>query len=192
MTLSSFDPRETERFKYCCGGYRRWELIEAGGEWWWSLASDWGQAHLADVLMPVMARLTLRLDVSQVSNGVCPSHGTVQLCRRIRVGRLGVDGLPFRAESALSVTLERGRLRMGGDDLEEGGVWPLAERYWDQGPITLTLERSPTEVCVHIEGDEVARVNTKPASPALILLTANSAGAPEAGTRFGTLEVARR
>ena len=191
MTLATFHPQEIERFKYCCGGYRRWELVETGGEWWWSLASDWGQAHLADVLVPVVGRRTVRMDVSQVSNGVCPSHGTVQLCRRLRVGRLGVDGLPFRIDSALSVALERGRLRMGGDDLVEGGVWPLAERYWDTGPVTLTIERAPSEVCVRIDGDEIARAETHSARPALILLTGNSAGAPEAGTRFGTLEVCR-
>jgi hypothetical protein len=191
MILSTFHPRETDRFKFCCGGYRRWELIEDGAEWWWRLASDWGLAHVADALVPIRARLDLQLDVSRVDSGSCPGHGTVSLCSRIRISRLGIDGLPFRGDVSLSVQLERGRLRLNGPDLVQPGVWPLDERYWNEGAVDLSVERSASEVQVRINGDEVARASLSSANPALILLSANSAGMPEAGTRFGRLTVTR-
>jgi hypothetical protein len=191
MILSTFHPREVERFLACCGGYRRWELIEDEGSWWWRLASDWGLAHIADVLIPVQARLVVQLDISQTEAGACPGHGTVSFCGRIRVGRLGIDGLPFQSDQRLGVALQRGRLRLSGSELVEPSVVPLHERYWNAGPVSLRIDRYPSQVRVFINDDEVAQAELVRADPALLLLTANSAGMPEAGTRFGQLSVRR-
>jgi hypothetical protein len=191
MTVSTFHPREVDRFLFCCGGYRRWELIEDEEQWWWRLASDWGLAHIADVLMPVQASIRLQIDVSRDEPGACPGHGTLELCSRIREGRLGIDGLPFESETRLGVTLERGRIRLGGPDLVEPGVWPLQERQWKDGPITLRLDRMAKQVRLFIDDEQVAEAPLVSAAPALIMVRANSAGMPEAGTRFGTLEVSR-
>ena len=188
MDTQTFHPRETERFLFCCGGYRRWELVEAGGAWWWELASDWGQAHVADLVVPPSARITARVDVSRPT----AAHGSVELASRVRVGRTGIDGLPFAFQRHLAVRLERGRLRLEGEDLAEPLVQPLAEQYWEKGAVMLEVERTAGHVHIFIEGDQVAEASTLRDGPALVMLTANSAGAPEAGTRFGPVEVTRR
>lgn len=191
MMIASFDPRESERFLFCCGGYRRWELVEGDGEWWWRLASDWGQAHIADAIVPARSRVTARVDVSRSEAGASPSHGSVSLCTRIEPGRLGIDGLPFQADVAVSVGLERGRIRLGGTDVAEACVWPLDEHHWNSGPVNLCIERSDTAVTVYVGDESIGTAALTAARPCLIMVSANSAGVPEAGTRFGTLTVER-
>lgn len=190
MTIG-FDPRESDRFLCCCGGYRRWELVEGDGEWWWRLASDWGQAHIADMVVPTRARISLRVDISRNEANASPAHGSVSLCTRIEPGRLGIDGLPFQADVAIKVGMERGRIRLGGADVDGDFTWPLEEHQWGLGPVDLVLERNDAELIVFIGTEMIGTAKMVRARPSLLILSANSAGMAEAGTRFGFLTVQR-
>ena len=55
----------------------------------------------------------------------------------------------------------------------------------------LRIERDDTMVTVFLGDERIGSAALTASGPCLIMVSANSAGVPEAGTRFGTLTVQR-
>lgn len=180
ILLEQFRPGCDNRFLWCCGGYRRWELEERGARRFWQLASDWGQATVAGFVTPRRDfALEVEFDLSQLPQGEL----AVTLCSRLRVGKLGVDGLQFYATPVGRVHLSQERLTFALDGREAASA---------PGPVELSVAPASLSWCVDAEGTASLRVGnvaltaagTHPDAPCFLLLSGNT-GAPDPRGRFG-------
>ncbi len=188
-----FDPREGWRFARTCGGYRRWHAIERGGEPFWRLESDWGQAHLVGLVAPASAfELAIRIDYSEASRG----GFTVFLCESLRVGRAtleggGDNGLPFFIEAwaALGIPAD-GALSLGGRGVESTATWvPPAGAF--SAPTTVTFRYDGIEGAVRV-GDVALGTAPMPRAPSAPLLVVVGGGSPEDPPSIAFGEIAIR
>jgi hypothetical protein len=185
MTLSTFDPRETERFKYCCGGSRRWELVEARKEWFWELGSSWGQAHISDLVLPANNALTVRVDLTNPAASVL----SVAFVTNLRVGRLGIDGLPFRAKTWMTASVGKGFVQVQKKDTEEPSSWSIPERMWTNDAFSFRVRSSRRALSVFINGDKIGQVSLDANRPSLLLLGGNGRGGGHSSVRVGQILV---
>ena len=172
MTLATFDPREIERFKYCCGGSRRWELVATQQEWFWELGSSWGQAHISDLVLPATSALTVRVDLTNPAASVLG----VAFVTNLRVGRLGIDSFPFRAETQVTASVGKGFGRVQERDNEEPSSWSIPERMWTNGPFSFRVRSSRRALSVFLNEDKIGQVSLDANRPSLLLLSGNGRG----------------
>lgn len=187
---SSFHPAQADRFVAACGGYRRWELTTKEGVLWWRLASDWGQAHIRGLVVPANATLRATLDLREPTIG----GATVALVTQLVVGRLGVDGLPFRTRTSVDVSLSAGTLRIAGEDVVTSVSVSIGEAL-EHAVVVVAVARREGRVEVELEdaaggGARVALAAQVRATPScLVFFGGGTNGAPESGFGVGVVVV---
>ena len=186
--LQSFLPTEDERFVRCCGGYRRWERVSKHNEWWWQLSSDWGQAHIAHLVVPTTDfAIRWRVDITEPT----ARQASMTFCHEIHAVRLGIDGLPFRVRSQMSWQIQRGRMSLSGGCLPEAVEWPLEGRYWEAGPSTYTFRVQESLAEVYANDIRIGSTGLKLSTPSLLMVSSNASDGPESRARFGCVHVDR-
>ncbi len=190
----TFDPIEADRFLATCGGYRRWELVSKDGVLWWRLASDWGQAHIRGLIVPAGSLLTVDIDLREPTVG----GATVALVTHLVPGRLGVDGLPYRVRSSLSVSITPATLSVEGEGVTAPVRVPIPDGL-DATVVRLTIVRSDGLATVTLTGPNgengpngVSISLTAPLSYApscLVFVAGSTNGGPECGVGFGPMTV---
>ncbi len=185
MRLFAFHPLETSRFFGCCGGSKDWCLVCINDEWFWELGSSWGQAHIADLIILPTSRFECRIDLTNSA----ASTATIALVEFLRKGRLGIDGLPFRARTKLNIALSKGSVSISNDS---GAVntWPISDSSWNSGPLTLRVEQSALKTTLCIDEMNVGALKATLHRPALLMLQGNGGGGGNPSVRFGRIGVA--
>jgi hypothetical protein len=180
-TLDHFRPADDDRFVWCCGGYRRWEIVWKGDRPYWQLASDWGQATVAGLVTPRGAfRLSVEVDLSELPQGTL----ALTLCSRLRLGTPGIDGLPFFAVATTGVVLSHATIEVRPTGRPTAQA-PAPNALRDRA-CTLVLVSHGAELAVHVDGTRIADGFEAPTTPCFVLLSGNT-GADDPRGRFGEI-----
>jgi len=184
VELDAFFPGRDGRFLWCCGGYRRWELVARRGQSFWQLASDWGQATIAGLVTPGRGfALTVVLDLSELPAGTL----AVALCSRLRPGKLGLDGLPFYSTPEARLVVSQQRVTLHASGCPEASVeGPTA---LSKGPVTVRWEVSNEGLgSLFLDGAPFLSGLKHPDVPCFPLLSGKTAAEDPRG-RFGAVRL---